>query len=136
MKPASGYEEIYEAVRKGQKERQDLVTNGIAGEAKEYEKAGEVVEEAAADMTADHSDTNVREEGVGESDTVKTDGRYIYSLTADQSALAITAASGGDLSFAGEIRRANELRMLMANAIVAQMIGDGVIKGGSGIRFR
>ena len=105
MKPASGYEEIYEAVRKGQKERQDLVTNGIAGEAKEYEKAGEVVEEAAAaDMTADHSDTNVREEGVGESDTVKTDGRYIYSLTADQSALAITAASGGDLSFAGEIR--------------------------------
>ncbi len=40
------------------------------------------------------------------------------------------------LRFAGEIRRANELRMLMANAIVAQMIGDGVIKGGSGIRFR
>ena len=28
--------------------------------------------------------------------------------------------------FAGEIRRANELRTLMANAIVAQMIGEGV----------
>ena len=40
------------------------------------------------------------------------------------------------LRFAGEIRRANELRLLMANAIVAQMIGDGVIKGGSGIKFR
>ena len=38
--------------------------------------------------------------------------------------------------FAGEIRRANELRALMANAIVAQMIGDGVVKGGSGLRFR
>lgn len=40
------------------------------------------------------------------------------------------------LRFAGEVRRANELRTLMANAIVAQMIGDGVVKGGSGIRFR
>ena len=29
------------------------------------------------------------------------------------------------LRFAGEIRRANELRTLMANAIVAQMIGEG-----------
>ena len=38
--------------------------------------------------------------------------------------------------FAGEIRRANELRTLMANAIVAQMIGEGVVKGGSGLRFR
>ena len=38
--------------------------------------------------------------------------------------------------FAGEPRRENELRTLMANAIVAQMIGDGVVKGGSGLRFR
>ena len=38
--------------------------------------------------------------------------------------------------FAGDIRRANELRTLMANAIVAQMIDEGVVKGGSGIRFR
>lgn len=40
------------------------------------------------------------------------------------------------LRFAGDLRRANELRVLMANAIVAQMIGDGVVKGGSGLRFR
>ena len=36
------------------------------------------------------------------------------------------------LRFAGEVRRSNELRSLMANAIVAQMIGEGVVKGGSG----
>jgi hypothetical protein len=36
----------------------------------------------------------------------------------------------------GDFFRANELRGLMANAIVAQMIGDGVVKGGSGLRFR
>lgn len=38
--------------------------------------------------------------------------------------------------FAGDVTWANELRGLMANAIVAQMIGGGVVKGGSGLRFR
>lgn len=38
--------------------------------------------------------------------------------------------------FAGDSIRAAELRGLMANAIVAQMIGDGVVKGGTGLRFR
>ena len=38
--------------------------------------------------------------------------------------------------FAGDVLRANQLRNLMANSIVAQMIGDGVVKGGSGLKFR
>lgn len=38
--------------------------------------------------------------------------------------------------FAGDPLRANEIRNLMANAIVAQMIGDGVVKGGTGLKFR
>jgi hypothetical protein len=38
--------------------------------------------------------------------------------------------------FAGNALRAAELRGLMANAIVAQMIGEGVVKGGTGLRFR
>ena len=38
--------------------------------------------------------------------------------------------------FAGDVTRANELRNLMANAIVAQMIGEGVVKGGTGLKFR
>jgi len=32
--------------------------------------------------------------------------------------------------------RANELAVELANAIVAQMIGNGVVKGGSGLKFR
>lgn len=32
--------------------------------------------------------------------------------------------------FAGDFARANDLRGQMANAIVAQMIGEGVVKGG------
>ena len=31
--------------------------------------------------------------------------------------------------FAGDILRSNQLRNLMANSIVAQMIDDGVVKG-------
>lgn len=38
--------------------------------------------------------------------------------------------------FAGNVVQANELRNLMANAIVAQMLGKGVVKGGSGLKFR
>ena len=38
--------------------------------------------------------------------------------------------------FAGSNIVANELRVLMANTIVAQLIGQGVVKGGSGLKFR
>ena len=38
--------------------------------------------------------------------------------------------------FAGDVARENELRNLMANAIVAQLIGEGVVKGGTGLKFR
>ena len=38
--------------------------------------------------------------------------------------------------YAGSDVRAVSLRVSMANAIVAQMIGQGVVKGGSGLRFR
>lgn len=40
------------------------------------------------------------------------------------------------LRFAGNIVKANELRNLMANSIVAQMLGEGVVKGGTGLKFR
>ncbi|MBQ7721584.1 MAG: nucleotidyl transferase AbiEii/AbiGii toxin family protein [Kiritimatiellae bacterium] len=41
------------------------------------------------------------------------------------------------LRFANMIpETANRLRAVMANAIVAQMIGEGVVKGGSGLLFR
>ena len=38
--------------------------------------------------------------------------------------------------FAGDVARERGLRNLMANAIVAQMVGDGVVKGGTGLKFR
>lgn len=38
--------------------------------------------------------------------------------------------------FAGNARRADALRNLLANVIVAQMLPDGVVKGGSSLKFR
>ena len=38
--------------------------------------------------------------------------------------------------YAGDPLRGNEIRNLMANAIVAQLIGEGVVKGGTGLKFR
>ena len=38
--------------------------------------------------------------------------------------------------YAGDYTVANKYRVAMANAIVAQMIGDGVVKGGSSLKFR
>ena len=41
-------------------------------------------EKAGADQAVSHSDTNVRTDGVGEGDTVKTDGKYLYIMSMDQ----------------------------------------------------
>ena len=41
-------------------------------------------EKAVADQAVSHSDTNVRTEGVGEGDIVKTDGKYLYIMSMDK----------------------------------------------------
>ncbi|NGM16900.1 hypothetical protein GMI70_02555 [Eggerthellaceae bacterium zg-893] len=51
---------------------------------------------AAADAEApDHSDTNVQVEGIDEGDIVKTDGEYLYRLSAGQD-VVILSADGAD----------------------------------------
>lgn len=42
----------------------------------------------------------------------------------------------GILRYAQSDIRAVALRTELANVIVAQMIGDGVVKGGTGLKFR
>lgn len=56
--------------------------------------------ESAAAKEA-HSTTNLQTEGVDESDIIKTDGRYIYTV-ADRK-IIVTDTSGNDLKPAGEI---------------------------------
>lgn len=98
LTPASDYEEIYEALKKSRKAL--YVTNEAAKDAV-VEEAAPTSESAAA---GGWSETNVREEGVGESDIAKTDGSCIYTLNDDQTGILVTSARGGDLERVSEIR--------------------------------
>ncbi len=50
-----------------------------------------------AGAVADYSDTNVRTEGVGEADVVKTDGRYLYVLQDDSQRVAVVDVQDGNM---------------------------------------
>lgn len=54
---------------------------------------GAVVQEAGAA----YSDTNVRTEGIGEADVVKTDGKYLYALTESATEIAILDAVSDEM---------------------------------------
>ena len=76
---AKDYEQIYEYVQAAADEETARYDTGMADGAALYSE-----EKAAADQAVTHSDTNVRTEGVGEGDIVKTDGRYLYIMSMDQ----------------------------------------------------
>ena len=76
---AKDYEQIYEYVQAAADEDTARYDAGIADGAALYSE-----EKAAADQAVAHSDTNVRTEGVGEGDIVKTDGRYLYIMSMDR----------------------------------------------------
>ena len=106
LTPAADYEAVYEALKTGRKDL--LVTNQAAGafptakEEQVMEAAGEAVPDAAAG--GGYSQTNVREEGVGEGDAALTDGSFIYTLSGDETEILITSADGGHLERVSRIR--------------------------------
>ena len=57
---------------------------------------------SAAKAEGSYSETNVRQQGVDEADVVKTDGRYIYTLTDNQHTVSIVDTKD-DLAVIGEI---------------------------------
>ncbi len=91
MVTAADYDEIYDYIQEGVKQQEKQArmfgsTGSTNDGAVEYstESSAMMDSGAAADTgntgaaTGDYSDTNVREEGVGEADVVKTDGEYLY----------------------------------------------------------
>lgn len=76
---AKDYEQIYKYVQAAADEDTARYDTGMADGSALYSE-----EKAAADQAVTHSDTNVRTEGVGEGDIVKTDGRYLYIMSMDQ----------------------------------------------------
>ena len=87
-----------EAQKAAEKTADDTVAESTAAlaSAKDYDQIYEYVqaaaeeeeimygEKAVADQAVSHSDTNVRTEGVGEGDIVKTDGKYLYIMSMDK----------------------------------------------------
>lgn len=85
---AEDYDEIYQYL--SEQEQFESSTNEVVTFDAAGSNAGAQTESAvgnsgtagsmAKNAAADYSDTNVREEGVGEADIVKTDGKYLYIL--------------------------------------------------------
>ena len=106
---ASDYEELKETLERSyNRSVYDVMRNGYdIEEDVDYAAEGaetESVASSAADKdggTGDYSSTNLREANVDEGDIVKTDGRYIYSVT-DSDTVRIVSADGGKLSLAAE----------------------------------
>lgn len=92
MVTAADYDEIYDYIQEGvkQQEKQARMYNsgssatgdGAVAYSTEdsamMDSGAAAVTENAGEASGDYSDTNVREEGVGEADVVKTDGEYLY----------------------------------------------------------
>lgn len=94
---AEDYDEIYEYIQAAAKEKEYLSKGAVMESADEASSmdtgsadsaaaggsgyAGASASSSPADGASGYSDTNVREEGVGEADSVKTDGKNLYIVS-------------------------------------------------------
>lgn len=85
---AADYDQIYDYIQAGLKQREEqmdmqarMYSDGTASGVNEAAVADSASGTGGAAGSGGYSDTNVREEGVGEADTVKTDGTHMYILS-------------------------------------------------------
>lgn len=100
---AKDYDEIYEYISETQKEmeKQARAYSSTAGSGGEEV----AVADGSAAMEGIYSDTNVREEGIGEADIVKTDGKNLYILSGGNSrSVKIVGITGEQMEELGEIQ--------------------------------
>lgn len=117
MSTAKDYDEIYAAVKEYNKKMQESYdSKSSADTAKEIalesaESADSAAKPVAQDDSASasdtgHSDTNVREDGVGEGDVVKTDGKNLYFLNRNR--ISIVGIDNGSMTELAVIKMENE----------------------------
>lgn len=109
FRAAESYDDIYAYLEDYQKEHaagrsraiNEESASGTAASSGAASSGVQAGRSAAADTASgtasyegSYSDTNVRQEGVGEGDVVKTDGRYIYTLS-DDGEISIVDTEGG-----------------------------------------
>ena len=112
LRTAESYDEIYaylEAYQQEQESRDFKVSSrGASAADGGVESAASTAADSASAYAGSYSDTNVRQEGVGEADIVKTDGRWIYTLS-DDCEIGIADTEGG-LTEAGVICEDRQIR--------------------------
>lgn len=100
---ANSYEEIYQALKEPKaslKERFSIDRYPIAGD---VSSSSQEANEGATSYT----DTNVRQEGVGEGDVVKSDGTYLYVLKANRDSVVIVDTRDNELKEVSHISPEN-----------------------------
>lgn len=114
IQTARDYDEVYRYLQKYQDAQNDIDT-GVTGREVMTESAdastqtmdtGSTGAAKAAGSTTGNtsfSETNVRQEGVDEADVVKTDGRYLYTLTDNSTSIGIADTANGKLKSVGSI---------------------------------
>lgn len=97
---AQSYEEIYKYIQQSTQRAEAYNTvmteEAVVSDNASGARSAESKEMAVAD-TADYSQTNVREQGVGEGDTVKTDGKYLYVLKENRNKISIIKPDHGEM---------------------------------------
>ena len=85
---AADYDQIYDYIQAGLKQLEEqmdmqarMYSDGTASGVNEAAATDSALGTGGAAGSGGYSDTNVREEGVGEADTVKTDGTHMYILS-------------------------------------------------------
>lgn len=103
---AESYQQVYDSLEPYSVKRErdvSSVTEGVNSEESLNSPMTKLQSSDASDMAAksSYSKTNLQTEGVDESDIVKTDGRYIY--TVNEQKIRITDTAYGELKDAGTI---------------------------------
>ena len=120
IQTAKSYEEIYNCIQKYQKEVMTTTSNArtalfgsesdpmaINESATMEESVADTASNAGTKSETNASDTNVRTEGVGEADIVKTDGTYLYVEKESAMEISIVDASTDKMKEVSTIKTEN-----------------------------
>lgn len=116
IQTAKSYDQIYEYLQANQDDQYGtdtgMLERGVVTESAEDSSSTNsaasadrsVAQNGKASGEAAYSETNVRQDGVDEADVVKTDGRYLYTLKDNGSAVSIVDTANGKLKEAASVR--------------------------------
>lgn len=101
---ATSYNQVLSCLRASEERFSDSgdIVAFAAGDMARTEATTSFMDTASSKMNS-FSDTNVRTEGVGEADVVKTDGDHLYALQDDATTIAIVDPNNGHMTPAGSV---------------------------------